>query len=98
VGRSIYGNVIGVGATHAPDNEFVDGRENRIRIWIAWVRRLGERKEEGVVVSLLYIITLWVPGHGLTVVTIEITGCHCCGCEKDLWTGDCEPRKYRVSG
>lgn len=98
MGRSVYGNVIRVGATHTPDKRFVDGREHRIRKWIAWVGRLGDRGEEGVV-SLLYImITLWIFGHGITVVEIEIARSYCCGCEKDLWTGDYETRKYRVSG
>jgi len=94
VGRLGCGNVIGVGAIHVPDYRFVDGREHRICEWITWIGRLGDRGEEGIV-SLLYV-TLWVSGHGLTVVTIEIAGGHCCGCEKDLRTGDCEPGKYRV--
>jgi hypothetical protein len=75
----VCGNVIGVGAIHALENRFVDGREHRIRKWIAWVGRLADRGEEGVV-SLLYI-TLWVfpSGHGRTVVTIKVARSHCCG-------------------
>jgi hypothetical protein len=92
----VCGNVIGVGAIHPPDNRFVDGREHRIRKWIAWVGRLSDRGEEGsVVVSPLYV-THCVSGHGLTEVTIEIARSHICGCEEDLWTGDYEARKYGV--
>lgn len=92
----VCGNVIGVGAIRPPDNRFVDGREYRIRKWIARVGRLSERGEEGsVVVSPLYI-TVCVSGHGITVVIIEIVRSHCRGCEKDLWTGDYETRKYGV--
>lgn len=86
-------NVIGVRARHVFDNRLVDVREHRVREWITWVSRLGDRGEEGVV-SLLYITS----GRAPTVVMVEIARRHCCRCEKDFWNGNCEPGKYRIWG